>query len=48
MKTILITSFHPLISRNILFSPVLDLLRASGVRVVVIGRTKKKEFFKKE
>jgi len=48
VKTIFITSFHPLISRNILASPLLDiLLGQSGVRVVILfpdGRIKRKFF----
>lgn len=48
MRTIFITSFHPIVSRNILASPVLDLLLGGGgVRVVILypdGRIKRKFF----
>ncbi len=46
--TILITSFHPLITRNILATPLLDQLRSSGVRVVIACRREKQEFFERE
>lgn len=48
MPTIFITSFHVLISRNILASTVLDLLRARGWRVVILVPEKKREFFTRE
>lgn len=48
MKTIFITSFHSLISRNILQTRILSDLLASGVRVVLIVPSLKTEFFKRE
>ena len=45
MKTVFITSFHPLISRNILETEVLARLEAS-VRVVILVPEKKVEFFR--
>ncbi|TSC67472.1 MAG: hypothetical protein CEO19_196 [Parcubacteria group bacterium Gr01-1014_73] len=48
-KTIFISSFHILISRNILATGVLPLLtKQSGVQVVIICPEKKEEFFRKE
>ncbi len=47
MKTIFITSFHPIISRNILGTPLLDLLlKEEDVQLVIIGRDKKADFFR--
>lgn len=46
-KTIFITSCHSLISRNILFTGVLDLLVKEGIRVVIIVPEAKIEYFKK-
>lgn len=46
MKTIFITSFHVLVSRNILLSPLLGKLTDNGWRVVVIVPKKKEEYFK--
>ena len=46
-KTIFITSFHPLISRNILSSGLLDDLNKAGLRVVVLAPKDKKDFFEK-
>ena len=46
MHTIFITSFHVLISRNILGSPLLDLLLASGdTEIVILVPEEKREFF---
>lgn len=45
MKTICITSFHPLISRNILGTQLLDLLQKNGNRIVLLVPEKKKDFF---
>lgn len=47
-KTIFITSFHVLVSRNILSSPFLALLEKAGWRVVVIMPQKKQEYFERE
>ena len=46
--TILITSFHVFISRNIFVSPLLSLLKKSNMRVVIVVPEKKVEFFEKE
>lgn len=49
MKTIFITSFHQLISRNILSTPLLKLLLQKGdIRVVLLVPDDKKDFFQKE
>lgn len=49
MRTIFITSFHGLISRNILATPLLDMLvGAHGFRVVLLVPDYKVEFFKKQ
>lgn len=47
MKTIFITSFHLLISRNILATPILDLILARGdTRVILLVPEQKAFFFK--
>lgn len=49
MKTIFITSFHPLLSRNILGTPILDkLLAREDIRIVLVVPEPKKLFFYKE
>ncbi len=48
MTTICISSFHPFISRNILRTPILSLLTASGVRIVIVMPESKKAYFQKE
>ncbi|MDP3727053.1 MAG: CDP-glycerol glycerophosphotransferase family protein [bacterium] len=48
MKTVLISSFHPLISRNILATPLLSLLTAAGIRIVLAVPEKKSAFFNTE
>src|SRR5690242_10188491 len=49
MKTLLITSFHSIISRNILLTGVLPLLEASGdIRTVILYPEHKKAFFEAE
>ncbi len=48
MKTIFITSFHPIISRNILATSLIDRLLEKGARVVILTFNKKKEFFEEE
>ncbi|MDP3795272.1 MAG: CDP-glycerol glycerophosphotransferase family protein [bacterium] len=49
MKTVFITSFHPLISRNILATALIERLTARGdIRVVVIAPEGKREFFQDE
>lgn len=48
MKTIFITSFHPLVSRNILSAPFFDMLTSThNVRVVLLVPVGKKAFFEK-
>src|SRR3989344_700541 len=47
-KTIFITSFHPLISRNILSTKLIAKLTDKNVRVIVLGPSKKKVFFERE
>jgi len=47
-KTIYITSFHPLISRNIIGSPFLDILISNGFKLIVLYPKKKKSFFEAE
>ncbi|MEK7526992.1 MAG: CDP-glycerol glycerophosphotransferase family protein [Patescibacteria group bacterium] len=48
-KTIFITSFHILISRNILATGILPLLaKRNGVQVVILCPKKKEGFFRKE
>ncbi len=47
MKTILISSFHSLISRNILNAGVLPLLLREGIRVVLLVPQSKIEYFQK-
>ncbi len=46
-KTVFITSFHPLISRNIVSTPIIPKLVSAGVRVVVIVPNYKREYFEK-
>lgn len=48
MKTVIVTSFHPLISRNILSTDIISKLISSGIRVVVLCPLKKVEFFTAE
>ncbi len=49
MKSIIITSFHSIISRNILSTPVISMLVSLGdVRVVIVCPNKKKIFFEEE
>ncbi len=49
MKTIFISSFHVLISRNILSAPFFDLLcKQKGLRIVLLVPEHKKDFFQKE
>lgn len=48
MKTVFITSFHALISRNILQTRILSDLLEAGLRVVLIVPSAKVSFFKKE
>ena len=48
MRTIFISSFHVLISRNILAAPFLDLLREGGSRVVLLVPQEKQIFFTAE
>ncbi|MBI4160707.1 MAG: CDP-glycerol glycerophosphotransferase family protein [Candidatus Yanofskybacteria bacterium] len=45
MKTIFISSFHPLISRNILSTEILPRLLEKGIRVVLPTPRYKKEYF---
>ncbi|MBI4992203.1 MAG: CDP-glycerol glycerophosphotransferase family protein [Candidatus Harrisonbacteria bacterium] len=46
-KTIFLTSFHVLISRNILSTPILKMLTDKGVQIVILVPDYKKEFFEK-
>src|SRR3989344_3584629 len=46
MKTLIITSFHPLISRNIIATPVIRLLR-SYFRIVIAVPNFKVSYFEK-
>ncbi len=46
-KTIFITSFHPIISRNILSSGVLELL-AEDFKIIIFAPDFKKKYFEKE
>ena len=49
MKTIFISSFHQLISRNILATPLLELLLQSGdIRIVILVPADKQNFFQSE
>mgnify|MGYP001559820537 CR=1 FL=1 len=49
MKTIFITSFHVLISRNILAAPLLgELLNQGNVRAVLLVPERKRQFFEQE
>lgn len=48
MKTVLISSFHPLISRNILSTPLVSLLLKAGTRVILAVPEKKYSFFTAE
>src|SRR3989344_4006319 len=47
MKTIIIASFHVLVSRNILSTPVISHLTAKNIRVVILVPEHKKEYFEK-
>ena len=51
MKTVLISSFHTVVSRNILSTPIIDHLRSKvgdeSLRVIVVCRHHKVPFFKK-
>lgn len=48
MKTLFITSFHPHISRNILLTPVLDILKQKkDLRIVIITSKHKVSYFEK-
>lgn len=47
MKTIFITSFHPLLSRNILRTGILDRLSKNN-KVIIFAPDYKEEFFRKE
>lgn len=45
-KTVFITSFHPLISRNIISAPILDeLLGREGLQVILLVPINKRSFF---
>ena len=48
MKTVLLTSFHPFVSRNILSAPFFELLKKSGLRIVIVVPEKKIGFFERE
>jgi len=46
MRSVLITSFHPLVSRNILATPVPALLKSRGYRIILLVPFKKISYFK--
>ena len=49
MHTILITCFHPFVSRNIFSAPFLNMLKSvRGLRIVIVCPEKKKDFLEKE
>ena len=48
MKTIFISSFHPLISRNILSTRLISVLAEKNIKTVILVPQKKLDFFKKE
>jgi hypothetical protein len=49
MKTILITSFHPFVSRNIFATRFFEMLKGiNGIKIVIVCPEKKKDFLKKE
>src|SRR3989344_6094135 len=48
MKTVVIPSFHTIISRNILSTPILRDLLSSAVRVVILVSKKQEAFFREE
>ncbi len=48
MKTIFISSFHPLISRNVLGTELLSFLQKENFHIIILAPQKKKEFFEKE
>lgn len=45
MKTIFLTSFHSFISRNILRTEILPILKASGLRIVILVPKNKTDYF---
>jgi len=47
-KTVFISSFHSIISRNILGTPLLSFLKNKNVGVVILVPQKKKDFFAEE
>lgn len=47
MRTIFITSFHLLTPRNILWTPVLDILLKSDIKVVLLVPKQKEDYYKK-
>ena len=44
-RTVIISSFHVLIGRNIIGTPILDMLADHGIRVVILVPDHKKKFF---
>ncbi|MDP3956287.1 MAG: CDP-glycerol glycerophosphotransferase family protein [bacterium] len=46
MKTLIITSFHSLVSRNILHTGVLPFLLKRGLRIVLVVQSTKVDYFK--
>ncbi len=48
MKTIVITSIHVFISRNILCAPIFDLLNRGGYRIIIVVPNSKAEYFKSQ
>lgn len=47
-RPMLISSFHPLISRNILATPLLEKLTTAGLCVILAVPEKKRQFFERE
>ncbi|KKU60088.1 MAG: hypothetical protein UX81_C0004G0017 [Parcubacteria group bacterium GW2011_GWA2_47_12] len=48
MNKIIITSFHPFVSRNILSAPFYEMLKHTGWRIMLLVPERKKEFFERE
>jgi len=49
MKTILITCFHPFVSRNLFAAPFFAMLKKqAGMRIVIACPEKKRAFLEKE
>jgi CDP-glycerol glycerophosphotransferase (TagB/SpsB family) len=44
-NTVIISSFHPLVSRNILLSGILDLLTQKNIQIIILCPQNKKNYF---